>query len=52
MICNGVPYIPYNMQNWIEFYQDLYKLNMDIYRIWGSPWMNIWLGPINERKDS
>lgn len=37
MICNGAPFVPYSMANWIEFYNQWYNLNLCLYKIWLTP---------------
>lgn len=52
MICNGAPGVPISMQQWLEFYNSLYRLNYDLYRIWWGPALDIYLGAINEYQNS
>jgi hypothetical protein len=48
MICTGIPTVPNPMVAYLEFYQQWYKLNCDIFRIWGLPMMNIYFGDIDD----
>jgi hypothetical protein len=48
MICTGMPVVHNPMAAYLEFYQQWYKLNCDILRIWGLPVMNIYFGDIND----
>jgi len=52
MICNGAPGVPVPMQQWLEFYNNVYRLNCDIYRIWWGPVIDIYLGTINEYQNN
>lgn len=52
MICNGAPGVPIAMQHWLEFYNDVYRLNLELYRIWWTPTLDIYFGAINEYQNT
>jgi hypothetical protein len=52
MICTGMPAVPISMQQWLEFYNSVYRLNYDLYRIWWGPALDIYLGAVSEYQNS
>jgi hypothetical protein len=52
MICTGMPAVPISMQQWLEFYNSVYRLNYDLYRIWWGPAFDIYLGAVGEYQNS
>lgn len=52
MICNGAPLVANPLATYLEFYQQWYRLNYDIYRIWYGPLMDIYIGAVNEYNNS
>jgi hypothetical protein len=48
MICTGAQYGPVAMQHWLELYNNLYRLNYDLCRIWWGPALDIYLGTIRD----
>jgi hypothetical protein len=52
MICNGAPIVADPLAAYLEFYQQWYKLNYDICRIWWGPMMDVYLSAISKNKQS